>query len=135
LRTNVWKYIKKYNPKIIFNVDTVLSPMGFARAQHDHEMWMMSENLGNLITLKALTSNAGELAQLTNKRNPYPGKFGIIEEGALADIIIVDGNPLEDMSVLGANEKFFDAMNPAREQGRDSIKIIMKDGKIYKNTL
>ena len=81
----------------------------------------------------AATSTGGELAQLTGKRNPYPHRLGVIEEGAYADILIVDGNPLKDLSVLGANPEWFDA--PPRDRGFDSIRVIMKDGKIYKNTL
>ena len=58
----------------------------------------------------------------------------LIEEGAYADILLVDGNPLEDISVIGGNAKLFDA--PDREAGGiDSIRLIMKDGKVYKNTL
>ena len=57
----------------------------------------------------------------------------VIEPEAYADILIVDGNPLEDLSVLGANPEWFDA--PPRERGHDTIRLIMKDGKIYKNTL
>ena len=56
----------------------------------------------------------------------------MIEKGALADILLIDGNPLEDITVIGGNEKWFDA--PVRD-GIDTLKIIMKDGKIYKNTL
>ena len=78
-------------------------------------------------------TTAGELAALTGKNNPYPGKLGVIEEGALADILIVDGNPLEDITVIGANPKYFDA--EPRGQGIETIRVIMKDGKIYKNTL
>ena len=74
-----------------------------------------------------------ELAQLTGQRNPYPGKLGVIEKGAYADILIVDGNPLEDLSVLGASPKWFDA--EPREEGHETIRVIMKDGRIYKNTL
>ena len=80
-----------------------------------------------------MTSTSGKLAQLTGRTNPYPGKFGLIEAGALADILIVDGNPLKDISVIGGNEKFLDA--PDRTRGIKSIKLIMKDGEIYKNTL
>lgn len=57
----------------------------------------------------------------------------MIQEGAYADILIVDGNPLEDLSVLGAQPKWFDA--EPREEGFDTIRVIMKDGKFYKNTL
>ena len=46
--------------------------------------------------------------------------------------MLVDGNPLEDITVIGASEKWFDA--PERD-GIETIRIIMKDGKIYKNTL
>jgi imidazolonepropionase-like amidohydrolase len=80
-----------------------------------------------------MTSIPGELMTLTGKNNPYPGKLGVIEKGALADILVVDGNPLEDMSVLGANPKYLDA--EPRERGIETIRLIMKDGKIYKNTL
>jgi imidazolonepropionase-like amidohydrolase len=65
--------------------------------------------------------------------NPYPGtKLGVVEEGATADLLLVDGNPLGDLSVIGAVEKWFNA--PPRA-GVDTIRIIMKDGVIYKNTL
>lgn len=55
-------------------------------------------------------------------RNPYPeGKVGVIQHGAYADLLVMDGNPLEDISVLTRPE--------------ENLRIIMKDGKIYKNTL
>ena len=96
-------------------------------------MGFLADNVGNLMTLKAMTSNGGKLAALTGQNNPYPGKLGVIEEGAYADIIVVDGNPLEDLSVLGASLKWFDA--EPRGPSIDTIQLIMKDGKIYKNTL
>ncbi len=130
---NVIEYIKKYKPKIVHNVDTVLSTIGFGRAHRDFEKYYFAELLGNHAFLVAATSTGGELAQLTGRRNPYPNKLGVIEEGAYADILIVDGNPLEDLSVLGANPKWFDA--PARDRGFETIRVIMKDGVFYKNTL
>ena len=57
----------------------------------------------------------------------------MIEEGAYADILLVDGNPLEDLSVIGTSDKWFDAPEPPTSP--ETIRIIMKDGKIYKNTL
>ena len=130
---NMAEYIKKYNPKIVHNVDSVLMPMRQARIQRDHEKWFFANMFGNHAMLVSATSTSGELAQLTGRRNPYPNRFGIISEGAYADILIVDGNPLKDLSVIGANEKWFDA--EPREEGHETIKVIMKDGKIYKNTL
>ena len=71
--------------------------------------------------LRQATSNGGKLLSLSNVKNPYKqGKLGVIEEGAYADLLLVDGNPVEDISVVA---------DP------DNFRMIMKDGKIYKNTL
>ena len=84
--------------------------------------------------LKSMTSTAGELMRLTRRRNPYPeGKLGVIEPGAYADIILVNGNPLEDPRCLGPNDKFFDAK--PRPSGIETIPLVMKGGQIYKNTM
>lgn len=53
--------------------------------------------------------------------NPYPGKLGVVKEGALADLLLVDGNPLENIKLIEDPDKNF--------------RVIMKDGKTYKNTL
>jgi imidazolonepropionase-like amidohydrolase len=50
-----------------------------------------------------------------------PGALGVIEEGALTELILVNGNPLEDIDIVA---------NPD-----ENFAIIMKDGKIYKNML
>jgi imidazolonepropionase-like amidohydrolase len=71
--------------------------------------------------LKMATATNGELLALSGQRNPYPGKLGVIEEGAFADLILVDGDPTADIALIE---------NPAR-----NFLIIMKDGKIYKDAL
>ena len=38
-----------------------------------------------------------------------PAKLGVIEEGAYADLLLVDGNPLEDISVIGGSTEWLDA--------------------------
>ena len=99
------RLINKYNPKVVHNVDTVLLTVAAARSHRDHEKWALANYVGNFAALKAMTSTAGELMALTGVRNPYPdGKLGVIEPGAYADLILVDGNPLEDLAVLGAND-------------------------------
>jgi imidazolonepropionase-like amidohydrolase len=65
------------------------------------------------------TGANGELLALSGPRNPYPGKLGVIEEGALADLLVVDGNPLDDIGLMANPEK--------------SLLIIMKDGRLYKD--
>jgi imidazolonepropionase-like amidohydrolase len=126
--------MKKIKPKVVLAVDVVFLIGENARRQRDFEKWTFTETLGNHMALKGMTSTAGELAALTGKNNPYPaGKLGVVEAGAYADLLIVDGNPLEDITVIGANPKYFDSK--PRAKGISNIKVIMKDGKIYKNTL
>lgn len=126
--------VKRLKPKRGFQTDCVGSAIP-CQAQNAYEKYLGGEFFGNYETLKSLTSTNGEIMALSGTVvNPYPyGKLGVIEEGAYADILIVDGNPLEDLSVIGANPKWFDA--EYRPNGIETIKIIMKDGVIYKNTL
>ena len=125
--------VKKYKPKVAFQADCV-GGIESCKKQTDHEIFLSAKFFGNLFALKSLTSVAGELVKLSGPvLDPYfQGKLGVIEAGAYADILLVDGNPLEDITVIGGNEKWFDA--PARD-GIETMRIIMKDGVIYKNTL
>lgn len=125
--------IKKVKPKVVFSSDIVSTNGVTARKARDFEKYVFAQNLGNYETLKAMTSVGGELAAETGRGNPYPHKLGVIENGAYADILLVDGNPLEDITVLGASNKWFDA--PEREKGIKTIPVIMKDGKFFKNAL
>lgn len=75
----------------------------------------------NAEILMMATSVNAELLALSGPRNPYPGKVGVIEAGAMADLLVVDGNPLEDIALIA---------NPDRH-----LSLIMKDGIIRKNIL
>lgn len=72
-------------------------------------------------TLRMATADNAELLALSGPRNPYPGKLGVVEEGALADLLLVDGDPIADIDLVADPDKNF--------------LVIMKDGKIYKNTV
>ena len=67
------------------------------------------------------TGTNAELLAMSGKRNPYPGKLGVVEAGALADLLLVDGNPLEHIKLMA---------DPAK-----NFVVIMKDGKVYKNLI
>jgi imidazolonepropionase-like amidohydrolase len=128
--------VKKYKPKQVFAVDAVVMPRFAMKQQRDHEIWLFAHHFGNFEMLKAATSSAGELVAMCGPLTSYhDGPIGVIEEGAYADLLIVDGNPLEDITVIGGNELWMKA--PLREAGVgiDTMKVIMKDGVIYKNTL
>jgi imidazolonepropionase-like amidohydrolase len=130
---NYIENIKKHRPKFGFQADCV-GGVESCKKQTDHEIYLSAKLLGNHFALKSLTSVNGEIVALSGVvLNPYyEGKLGVIEEGAYADILLVDGNPLEDITVIGGSEKWFDA--PERD-GIKTMRLIMKDGKIYKNTL
>ena len=100
-----------------------------------YEKHLNNEFFGPYTSMVTLTSIGGEMVALSGDfMNPYPNaKLGVIEEGAYADILIIDGNPLKDFSVVGTGNKWFDA--EPRPESPETIRIIMKDGKIYKNTL
>jgi imidazolonepropionase-like amidohydrolase len=125
----------KHKVKVVFASDYVGVFADAERARRYELYWRTQAFGSNFEVLKQLTSTAGELLALSGPRNPYAasGKAGVIEEGAAADILIVEGNPLQDMSVLGANTKWFDA--DPEWKPIDTLKVIMKDGVIYKNEL
>jgi imidazolonepropionase-like amidohydrolase len=75
----------------------------------------------NAEILRMATASNAELLPLSGPRNPYPGKLGVLEEGALADLLLVDGDPLANIKLIANPDK--------------SLLIIMKDGKIYKDAL
>jgi imidazolonepropionase-like amidohydrolase len=110
---------KKYKIKTTFGTDILFSAR-LAKRQ--------GELLAKLVrwyspaeTLAMATGTNAQLLALSGKRNPYPGKLGVVEQGALADLLLVDGDPI-------ANVKLIE--DPAK-----NFVVIMKDGKIYKNTL
>jgi imidazolonepropionase-like amidohydrolase len=72
-------------------------------------------------TLAMATSTNAELLALSGKRNPYPGRLGVVAEGALADLLLVDGDPIATIALVTDPEK--------------NLLVIMKDGKIYKNSI
>ena len=114
-----YQLAKKYGVKLAWGTDLLFSPAN-ARNQNLN-IEKMTRWFSNFEILKMITHDNAELLALSGRRNPYPGKLGVIEEGALADLIVVDGNALEDIKVL-------------TDPGKNML-LIMKDGKIYKNDL
>jgi imidazolonepropionase-like amidohydrolase len=115
----VYALAKKYKIKTAFGTDILFSK-ALAERQNarltDLTKWYTPAE-----ALSMATSTNGELMALSGLRNPYPGKLGVVEEGALADLLLVDGDPLADIELIE---------DPAK-----NLVVIMKDGKIYKNRL
>ena len=110
---------KEYGIKIAFGTDVVVNPE--ACADQNKEFAARLDWFTPAEILTQATANSGELLQLSGDRSPYPGIVGRLVEGAHADLLLVDGNPLEDISILEDHETVLD--------------LIMKGGTIYKNDL
>ena len=114
----VFKLAKKYDINIGFGSDAY-GALGY-ESYALMEFTARTKWFSNLEVLKQATSGNAKLFSLSGQINPYSeGKIGVIEEGAYADLLIYEGNPLDDMEVIA---------NP-----KENLKLIMKDGKIYKN--
>ena len=112
-----YRLAKTHGIKTAFGSDLLFSGMLTARQgtmlTHLTRWYAPSE------ILQMATAANAELLGLSGPRNPYPGKVGVVEEGALADLLLVDGNPLEALELIA---------NPD-----EHLLLIMKDGKIFKN--
>jgi imidazolonepropionase-like amidohydrolase len=116
----VIKLAKKYKVKMAWGTDVFFNPP----VNKNQNTYIAK--MGNWFTpfevLKMITSDNAQLLELSGKRSPYQeGKLGVIEEGAYADMILIDGNPLKDISLMVDYEKNF--------------LLIMKNGVVYKNTI
>jgi len=117
---HAYKTAKKLGVKTAFGTDIVWTPgldvkQGKFLAKLKH--WYTPYE-----ALKMATYDNAQLLLLSGPRNPYKeGALGVVKEGAYADLILVNGNPLENLDLVADPEKNF--------------VVIMKDGKIYKNNL
>ncbi len=116
----VWRWTKKYKiKKLAWGTDFLFDPS--RNAHQNATILKMVEGYTLAEILRIVTYNNGQLLHLSGPRSPYEGKIGVIEVGALADLLLVDGNPLQDLSIIAKpQEKFL---------------VIVKDGQIYKNLL
>jgi len=113
------KLAKKHNAKIALGTDLV--GVASEKYKQAYELTNRLKWFTPAEILKQATFNNAELMSWSGPRNPYPGKLGVIKEGAYADILLVNGNPLEDLTLFNKPEK--------------NLSLIIKDGKIYKNTI
>jgi imidazolonepropionase-like amidohydrolase len=110
---------KRFKIKTAWGTDTLFS--AWLATRQGEQLAKMVRWYTPAEVLKMATADNAELLALSGLRSPYPGKLGVVQEGALADLLLVDGNPLENISLIE---------DPAK-----NFLIIVKDGKIYKNHL
>jgi imidazolonepropionase-like amidohydrolase len=115
----LYAFAKKYHLKTAFGSDILFDAKQAAR--QGAELAKLVRWYTPADALKMATAVNGELLAMSGPRNPYPGKLGVVEEGALADLLVLDGDPIADIELV---------TDPAK-----NFLVIMKDGKIYKNNL
>jgi imidazolonepropionase-like amidohydrolase len=110
---------KKFKIKTAWGTDTLFSAE--VSAMQGSALAKMTRWYTPAEALRMATSGNAELLALSGLRSPYPGKLGVVQEGALADLLLVDGDPLADLTLVA---------DPAK-----GFVVVMKDGTIYKNSL
>lgn len=115
----VWPMAKRLKVKLAWGTDFLFEPE--LNEQQNAFVLRLQKWFTNREILKMVTYDNAQLLQLSGLRSPYSGKLGVVEEGALADLILVDGNLLQNLSLIA---------DPAK-----NFIVIIKDGKIYKNLL
>jgi imidazolonepropionase-like amidohydrolase len=110
---------KKYRIKMAFGTDILFSATAGTR-QGAELVKMLKWYTAPEVLMMATGTNA-ELLKLSGPRDPYPGRLGVVEEGALADLLLVEGDPLANLKLIE---------DPAK-----NFVMIMKDGRIFKNVL
>ena len=115
----IYGFVRKYRLKTAFGTDIL-----FSEAQARRQGFLlaaMTRWFTPAEVLRMATSTNGELLALSGLRSPYKGKLGVVEEGALADLLLVEGDPIANIRLIEDPERNF--------------RVIMKDGKVYKNSL
>ncbi len=115
----VWPMAKKYGVKLAWGTDLLFEPE--LNAQQNSLILALRQWFTPAEILKMVTYDNAQLLALSGPRAPYEGKLGVVENGALADLILVNGDPLSNLDLIA---------DPAR-----NFSVIMKDGAIYKNTV
>ena len=106
--------------KLAWGTDLLFNPA--ANSKQTATIPLMGKWFTPFEVLRMITHDNGELLAFSGKRSPYrEGKLGVLEEGAYADMILVDGNPLFNLKLM--------------EDYNKNFTLIMKDGVVYKNTI
>ena len=106
--------------RLLFGTDMMITGPDY-QVEQSKDIRYYEKRFGTMRALRALTGTANEVFALTTYQNPYPkGKIGVLEAGSYADLLLVDGDPTKSVSVLADT---------------DHLRLIMKGGTVYKNTL
>lgn len=112
----VWPLAKRLGVKLAWGTDFLFDPQ--QNAEQNSYILRLKPWFTSAEILKLVTHDNAQLLALSGLRSPYKGQLGVVKEGALADLILVNGDPIANIDLLA---------DPAR-----NFAVIMKDGKVYK---
>lgn len=113
---NAFEWADKHKVNWAFGTDILYS----GSESQGRQLAKLSRFMSPLAALHRATGAAGRLLALSGKRAPYDGRLGVIAEGALADLLVIDGEPEQSLDWLA------DTAN---------LRLIMKNGRLFKNEL
>lgn len=116
---NAYALAKKYKLKTAWGTDILFDPR--MTVNQGAQLATLARWYTPAEILRMATGTNAELLALSGPRNPYPGMLGVVAEGALADLLLVDGDPTTDIRLVA---------DPAK-----NFLVIMKDGRIYKDSV
>ena len=114
-----YRLARKFGVKLAWGTDLLFDPSH--TKNQNHGIVKLQKWFSPFEILKMVTSDNAQLLAMSGARNPYPGRLGVVEEGALADLLVVEGNPLQRIELL--------------EDPENNFSLIVKNGIVYKNSL
>lgn len=115
-QARLWPLAKKLGVKLAWGTDFLFEP--WLNLQQNEYILRLKPWFTPAEILKMITHDNAQVLALSGPRTPYKGKLGVVEEGALADLLLVNGDPLVRLELIADPEK--------------NVRVIVKDGKIYK---
>ncbi len=106
--------------RMAFGTDVLFSPE-LATGGMGRQLAKFARFMPPLEALRLATGRAGELLALSGERAPYDGRLGVLAKGALADLLVVDGDPAAGLDWLADPDA--------------NLRLVMQGGKTFKNSL
>lgn len=117
-QARLWPLARELGVQLAWGTDFLFEPA--LNHEQNSNLLLLQEWFTPAEILKMVTHDNARLLALSGPRNPYPGRLGVIEPDALADLLLIEGDPVADLTVLADPEQNF--------------VVIVKDGRIMRDT-